>query len=124
MKGKNCTMYLVDLTHSIDSLNEAVCNVLDTYSDSHLYTLKFNLLDHLIQDGKRGGTVQLLCSFAWKRYSMYMKGSHRLTLMPHSSCMKETAKKIGRRSTPENSFGPENVADRSSSIGLKEYRLR
>lgn len=73
-------MYLSYSTRHIDNFKRLLYTVLDAQCKGALYTLKFLLLDHSIEDVDRFGKLQIQDSSAVERYNVHFKSAYRSTL--------------------------------------------
>lgn len=97
---ENWNRHFVDLTRHTDGFKKLLCEVFDALCDSGWYTLRFHLLDDLVEDLDRFGTLRPLHSSYFKRFNMHIKRVNRSTSKQHSSFMNETLREMGRLSTP------------------------
>lgn len=69
-------------------------------SDNLLYTLKFILLDHFVEDFKTIGTITALEDSPLEQYNLRINLSHRETSKRHSTIIDETMGRTYSHPTP------------------------
>lgn len=56
-----------------------------------LFTIKFDLLDHLLEDLDKFGSVKFLCALAFEHFNIFLKRSYRETYIRSASRLNETS---------------------------------
>lgn len=80
---------------------------------SGLFTLKFHLLDHMVEDMERFGSLQVLDASAFEHYNTDIKAAIRRTSQRKSSCMEEAVSILG-----QSSFVPTSMTHITTSTDV------
>lgn len=80
--------------YMIDHLKKECKKVFGPYVEKGMYTLKFHLLDHLVPDLKRYGSLDVLDGGPYEYFNTVVKLHYRLTSKRKSSALEETVQRM------------------------------
>lgn len=84
---------------SIKRLKKECKRVFDPYVQKGLYTLKFHLLDHLVEDLLKYGSLDYLNAGPYEYYNTVVKKHYRATSKRRSTALEETANRMSEENS-------------------------
>jgi len=81
---------LADIQNKITAFKQNTTNLFAPHIRSGLFTLKFHLLDHLVEDLTRFAGLDVLSASPYEYYNTRIKYNYRLTSKRRATCMDET----------------------------------
>ena len=82
------------LSSKIESFKRQTVQLFEPYVDTGLFTLKFHLLDHLVEDLSKFTSLDFLNAGPYEYYNTKIKQSYRKTSKRKATAMDETVKNI------------------------------
>ena len=98
------------LATKIERFKHQTVKLFEPYVDNGLFTLKFHLLDHLVEDLSKFASLDFLSAGPYEYYNTKIKKSYRKTSKRRATAMEETVKDLGETisSQREPETGPAN----------------
>lgn len=85
---------LADIQNKITAFKQNTINLFAPHISSGLFTLKFHLLDHLVEDLTRFAGLDVLSASPYEYYNTRIKYNYRLTSKRRATCMDETVQNL------------------------------
>lgn len=114
---------LVKLEERVKEFKRELVERFDDHCESGLYTLKFHLLDHMVEDIRKFGTLSVLDGSPFEHFNVHIKQAYRKTSQRRSTRMMETVGVIERRYDGRCGYVGEKGNGRMGMKGERRMRL-
>ena len=82
------------LSKKVNTFKQLTQTVFEPYVENGLFTLKFHMLHHLVEDVKRYTSLEYLSASPYEYYNTRIKQNYRKTSKRHATVMEETVSRI------------------------------
>lgn len=104
---------IMNLEGRVKVLKRVLIETFDERCDSELYTLKYHVLDHMLEGIQNFGTLSFLESILYEHLNVHTKQVYRITSQRTQTRMTETVNVVNRNYERVLSYGKEEVGETS-----------